>query len=61
MVSKLEGWRAPACDNVVRFETSKTEAIIFSRQRRHRRCDRGVRVGDQAVRFAREATRWLGI
>ena len=47
--------------NAVRFETSKTEAILFSRRRRHRRCQRGVRVGEQTVRFAQEATRLLGI
>ena len=47
--------------SAVRFETSKPEAILFSRQRKHRRCDRGVQVGDQTVHFAREATRWLGI
>lgn len=30
-------------DNVVRFETSKTETIIFSRKRAHRRCDSAIR------------------
>ena len=47
--------------NAVKFETPKTEAIHFSRQRRHRQCERGIRVGDQTVHFAHEATRWLGI
>lgn len=45
----------------MRFETSKTEAILFSRRRKHRRCKTGIRVGDQTVHFAPEATRWLEI
>ena len=47
--------------NAVRFETAKTEAILFSRRRKHRRCQRGIQVGEQMVHFAPEATRWLGI
>ena len=47
--------------NAVRFETAKTEAILFSRRRKHRRCQRGIQVGEQMVHFAAEATRWLGI
>ena len=47
--------------NAVRFETSKMEAILFSRRRKHRRCQRGIRVGPQTVHFAPEATKWLGI
>ena len=47
--------------NAVRFEMSKTEAILFSRKRAHKRCQAPVRIGDQTVRFAPEATRWLGI
>ena len=47
--------------NAVRFETSKTEAVLFSRRRAHHRCSAAIRVGDQTVRFAPEATRWLGI
>lgn len=43
-----------ANNNAARFGTSKTEAV-------HRRCERGIRVGDQTVHFARETTRWLGI
>ena len=45
----------------MRLETSKTEAIFFSRRGARRRCDSAVRVVDQTVRFAPEATRWLGI
>lgn len=30
-----------ADSSAVRFETPKTEAILFSRQRKHRRCGRG--------------------
>ena len=44
--------------NAVKFETSKTEAILFSCQQRHQQC---IRVGDQMVHFAHEATRWLEI
>lgn len=47
--------------NAVRFETAKTEAILLSRKRRHRRCQVPIRAGDQTIRFAPEATRWLGI
>ena len=49
--------------SAVRFETSKTEAVLLSRRRGHgrqREC-RPIRVGDQEVHFAREATRWLGV
>ena len=45
----------------MRFETTKTEAILFSRKRKHRRTQRGFRVGGQLYRFAPEETRWLGI
>ena len=48
-------------NNTVRFETAKTEDILFSRKRKHRCCQRGIRVGDQTVHFAPEVTRWLGI
>ena len=65
VASKLEECAAASLrwaeDNAVRFETSKTEAILFSRKRKHRQCQRGIRVGDQTVRFAPGATRWLGI
>ena len=65
MVRKLEGCAATSLqwaeDNAVRFETSKTEAVLFSRRRQHRRCGRAIRVGDQQVHFAEGATCWLGI
>ena len=47
--------------NAVRLEAPKTEAILFSRRRRHCRYERGIRVGDQTVHFSPEATRWLGV
>ena len=51
-----------ADSNAVRFEESKTEAVLFSNRRRHRQCRREIRVGDtHRVRFAGKATRWLGI
>ena len=62
--SKLEQCAAASLrwaeDNAVRFETSKTEVILFSKKR-GRRCSRGIRVKGQTVHFAPEATRWLGI
>ena len=62
VAQKLEGCAAASLnDNAVRFETSKTEAILLSRKRKHRQSNRAIRVGNQTVRFAREATRWLGI
>ena len=62
---KLEQCAAASLDwaehNTVRFETIKTEAILLSRRQKHRRSQRGVRVGDQRVRYVQGATRWLGI
>ena len=48
-------------NNAVRFKTPNTEAILFSRKRKHRGHERGIRVGDRTVCFASEATRRLGI
>ena len=49
VIEKLErctaaslGW---AGDNTVRFEESKTEAILFSKRRKHKRCRREIQVG----------------
>ena len=50
-----------ADDNAVRFEASKTEASLFSRRQKHRRCEREVRVGTHQARFNPGAMRWLGI
>ena len=65
VTAKLEGCARASLrwaeNNTVWFETAKTEAILFSRKRKHRRCQRGIRVGDQTVQFAPDATRWLGI
>ena len=65
VVRKLERCATASLDwadsNAVRFETSKTEVVLISRKRKHRRCERAIRVGDQQVRFAEGATRWLGI
>ena len=65
VAGKLERCAAASLEwaehNAVRFETTKTEAILFSRRRRHRRTQRGIRVGGETVRFAPEDTRWLGI
>ena len=65
VTTKLEGCARASLrwaeSNAVRFETAKTEAILFSRKRKHRRCQRGIRVGNQTVHFAPDSTRWLGI
>jgi len=52
-----------ALENGVRFELSKTEAILFTRSRRHlaRRLDVKMKVGGRDITFAKEATRWLGV
>ena len=64
VISKLELCAAAnlqwADDNAVRFETSKTEATLFPRRKRHRQCTWGARVGDRATQSAGEVTRWLG-
>ena len=57
VVSKLERCAQAslrwADNNAVRFEESKTEAILFSNRRRHRQCRREIRVGStHRVRFA---------
>ena len=67
VASKLERCASTSLEraenSAVRFETTKTwtEAILFSYKRRHRRCKSGIKVGNQTIRFAPEATRWLGI
>lgn len=42
---------------------SKTEAILFSWKGKHRqaRAEKPIRVGDQTVHFARDATRRFGV
>ena len=49
------GW---ARDNAVRFKTSKIESVLFSRRRKHwqEKAEKAIRVGDQVVHFARNAT-----
>ena len=66
VVGKLERCTAAslkwADSNAVRFEESKTEAILFSKRRKHKRCRREIRVGaSHRVRFNPESTRCLGI
>ena len=47
----------------MRFEVSKTEAVLLSRKRGliHSSAAEPVRVGDRLFSFASEATRWLGV
>ena len=49
--------------NAVRFETSKREAICFTRNKRQKRMQGrwAIQVGEEKVKFAMEATRWLGV
>ena len=65
VVRKLERCAAASLQwascNVGNFETPKTEAVLFSKRRKHHRCDRSIRVGGQSVRFTLAATRRLGI
>ena len=46
--------------NAVRFEESKTEALLLSKKRGIRE-ERGVEVGGKVFPFARKDTRWLGV
>jgi ribonuclease HI len=59
--ARQSGWWA--ADNAVRFEMSKTEAVLFTRNRRlwGQRQRMSVRVEGRDVPFTKEATRWLGI
>ena len=50
-----------ADENVVRFEASKTETILFSKRRKHKRCRREIQMGPHRARPNPGATRWLGI
>ena len=65
--SRLEGGARRAIswgrDNGVCFETAKTEAILFSRNRRHwkDRVHSHIMVDSRPIPFNRQATRWLGI
>ena len=54
------GW---AEKNAVEFEVAKTEAILFSKKKKHarERVRQRVRVGDRSFHFNKEATRWLGV
>ena len=45
----------------MRFEKGKTEALLFSKRRKHKRCWREIRVGAHRVGFNPGTTRWLGI
>jgi ribonuclease HI len=66
VVEKLERCAAVsqewAQQNAVEFESEKSEAVLFSKLRRHSsaRQKMGINVGHTKVQFAKEATRWLG-
>ena len=59
--SRWSEWWAK--DNAVEFETSKTEATLFTRKRKHwkKRAEARTRVGEHTIQFNKEVTRWLGI
>lgn len=52
--------------NAVTYDTSKTEAMLFSKSRRQR-LNKGllqetkIKVGNEKIRFNKEVTRWLGV
>ena len=51
--------------NAVTYDTSKTEAILFSkshRQRLNKQLRKAkIKVGNKEISFNKEATRWLGV
>lgn len=51
--------------NVVTYDTSKTEARLFSKSRRQRLNkqpqETKIKVGNEKIRFNKKATRWLGV
>jgi hypothetical protein len=67
LIRKMEKYarlcQAWAQRNTVRFETSKVEAILLSRNRKHykERDTMKVRVGEHHAKFNSGATRWLGV
>jgi hypothetical protein len=67
LIRKMEKYarlyQAWAQRNSVRFETSKMEAILLSRNRKHykERDTMKIRVGEHHAKFNSEATRWLGV
>ena len=51
--------------NAVTYDTSKTEAVLFSKSHRQRLSkqlrETKIRVGNEKIMFNKEATRWLGV
>ena len=51
--------------NAVTYDTSKTEAMLFSKSQRQRLSKQfqgtKIKVGNEKIRFNKEATRWLGV
>jgi len=49
--------------NACQFDIEKTEAMLFTRQRKNKepKMKARVRVGNQEVPYNKEATRWLGV
>lgn len=51
--------------NAVTYDTTKTEAVLFSRSHRQRLSkqlrETKIKVGDEQIMFNKDATRWLGI
>ncbi len=51
--------------NAVTYDTSKTEAVLFSKSDRQRLSkqlrEAKIKVGNESISFDKEATRWLGV
>ena len=51
--------------NAVTYDTSKTEAVLFSKSHRQRLSrqlrEADIKVGNKKIKFNQEATRWLGV
>lgn len=51
--------------NAVTYDTSKTEAVLFSKSHRQRLNkqlrETKIKVGNEKISFNKEATRWLGV
>jgi len=70
VVRKLEACARESIDWAERreleFDTAKTEAVLFTRRRGHKKHLRPkptamIRVGNGYIKFNKEATRWLGV
>lgn len=48
--------------NAITYNTSKTEAVLFHRQRLNKQLRKAkIKIGNEKISFNKEATRWLGV